>query len=1484
MARLLFRGSVVLAVLVLGMLGAEALAIPASHEAAQPATDVCGTIGSDTAWTAAASPYVVTCDVTVSSGVTLTVEPGVVVKFIDASMTLLVEGTLLADGTETDLIYFTSYADDVGGDTNGDGSASLPAPGQWDAIRFSANSTGNLLDHAVVRYGGSGNQPNIYSATSSLTIRNSTISNSARWGMYLDNVLLSEISNANFLDNAAEAVLAQDPNINGISTSLAGSTASGNSHNGLVVYTGNLDGTVTWDGAELFPFIVRNSLTINAGAQLILTAGTVVKFDWTGDRIWVHGTLFANGTETDQVFFTSLADDTVGGDTNNDADASSPAPGNWTSLHFTGTSTGNLLDHAVVRYGGKWGAPNIHSDSASLSIRNSTIAYSGGRGIYLENAIPNEISNTNFLDNATEAVYANNLNNNGDSTNLAGSTASGNSVNGLVVVGNLSGEPVWQSGEVFPIIVRGSLTINEPAHLTLTPGTIVKLESWSNNIWVHGTLTAGGTETEKIIFTSLVDDSVGGDTNGDRGASSPGPGNWSSIRFMGGSTGSLLDHTAVRYGAGSNSEIVYIATSAITVTNSTIAHSGDRAMYLDGGAPLIKDNTISDASIGIRVTNGCTATLQGNLIINNSSHGVLSEGGSTPTLRANSFAGNGSYGVLNIDPAVWVDARGNWWNSASGPYHPTLNPGGTGDAASDYVLFSPWLHAPPVDGVPPEELNVALGGPTAASPGEMVSYAAGYANWSSTTVEDAVLVLTLPQVATYVDSPGGGIYWPSRHEVFWRLGDLAPQAEGLFVVQARFLWGLPTGASNLATARLGSTNLDSGGLDVQPYLDYVPQVVTTRTPLTPGELLAERQAYPTLDAFCDEAEAEGMYFGLAQRLEWSDGLTTTEVIFVRPDEDRVTVIRREGEEVYSSLYNRGTYTIKHAYGGVALDLRTNDMSLFGDWDPTGGGQVSSLDGPPVDTLPSKRFLNCLTLKLPKDVLSRIGHLAEEIAQGKDCWNCVYETYHDCYGCAYQLGLEHDKDEEARDTMWQCGYDLGNFPDLYQCTEDYFTKGWGLGTPVYWFLGVKDFCNVTFCDPATGEYKTRGLWEYTPCRSWAYCKEGLRSEGGGCQLKDDICGIPQSRLQSARAGQPQQNTCATSESTVTPARDPNAKYGPIGDVLPGQVLTYTLECENVGEGTAYGVYIADELSEELDAETVAVHGGGERLQGTGLLVWDIGELAPKGEPGSTATVSFTVRLKDDLPSGTVIANDATVYFPSVPEETPTNAVVNVVQPLVARPQALETEAGQPLAITLEGVDAAGSPLTYTVVDEPLYGELTGVAPTLVYTAMTTFTGLDRFTFQVDNGITTSRAAEVTIRVHPWSGDTTPPEVVWTEPQDGEVIVELNASPVFTDAYGPAYGPFVIAGFSEAISAATVTTDTVQLEDEDGKHISGTVAYGGTLDEAWMVLRSPLAAATRYTATVGQSVTDLMGNPLAADYTWNFGTFRHGIYLPLVLKGW
>jgi hypothetical protein len=122
------------------------------------ATNVSGPITSDTTWTIAGSPYIVTGNVLVGNGVALTIEPGVTVKF-DSDKSLQIDGTLIAIGTSDNRITFTS-------------NEPTPAPGDWGYILFSDASTdalydasdnyisGSILEHCIVEYAGGVNVTN----------------------------------------------------------------------------------------------------------------------------------------------------------------------------------------------------------------------------------------------------------------------------------------------------------------------------------------------------------------------------------------------------------------------------------------------------------------------------------------------------------------------------------------------------------------------------------------------------------------------------------------------------------------------------------------------------------------------------------------------------------------------------------------------------------------------------------------------------------------------------------------------------------------------------------------------------------------------------------------------------------------------------------------------------------------------------------------------------------------------------------------------------------------------------------------------------------------------------------------------------------------------------------------------------------------------------------------------------------------------------
>jgi len=100
--------------------------------------------------------YLMLDGITVPAGLSLTIQPGIVIKAYSGYHNFRIEGTFIADGTPTDKITFTSYRDDNNGnpaDTNKDGSQTSPNLADWGGILFAPDSDpASVLDNCVIKY------------------------------------------------------------------------------------------------------------------------------------------------------------------------------------------------------------------------------------------------------------------------------------------------------------------------------------------------------------------------------------------------------------------------------------------------------------------------------------------------------------------------------------------------------------------------------------------------------------------------------------------------------------------------------------------------------------------------------------------------------------------------------------------------------------------------------------------------------------------------------------------------------------------------------------------------------------------------------------------------------------------------------------------------------------------------------------------------------------------------------------------------------------------------------------------------------------------------------------------------------------------------------------------------------------------------------------------------------------------------------------
>jgi parallel beta-helix repeat protein len=617
----------------LAMIVFTALFLAPWHAAMSDNTDVSGYISSDTTWDLAGSPYIVSGFVIVIQGATLTIQPGVEVKFnptgsLNIGSASSTAGTLVANGTEGNEILFTA-----------NDSAS-----PWSGIDFTSFATNDSsLTHAVIEKGGSSGY--LVSVNgSNPTIQNCTLRNSSGDGLRLSGDARPALASNTYENNDGYPI-----NVNSAhSISVVDDTSA---------FTDNADDRIRYAGGYITenirivdpgtPYFVDISVSLRVYNNAVLTIDPGVELQFNPDTSLnighiTTGTLVANGTEGNEILFTAN-------------DSASP----WSGIDFTSFVTNDSsLTYAVIENGGSSGFL-VSVNGNNPTIKNCTLRNSARDGLKLYKAWPALASNTYENNNGypINVDYGHSISAVDDT-----STFTGNTDNRIRYDGGSITVDTSVANPGIPYFVDATVRVDNNAVLTIDPGVELQFDS-DTNLYIGfidpGKLMAQGTDDANIIFTS--------------GQASPAPGDWRGLYFSDkADDDSIIGHAVVEYGGSttnSNDGNISVYNSSPTIESCAIRHSITHGINLRGSSaiPNLSCNTITANDVGIHI-----------------------DGNANPQIHDNDIRGNTTYGVQNENSSVVVVAEKNYWGDADGPGGAGL---GSGDAVSQNVDYDPFLTA-----------------------------------------------------------------------------------------------------------------------------------------------------------------------------------------------------------------------------------------------------------------------------------------------------------------------------------------------------------------------------------------------------------------------------------------------------------------------------------------------------------------------------------------------------------------------------------------------------------------------------------------------------------------------------------------------------------------------------------------------------------------------------------------------------------------------
>jgi hypothetical protein len=351
------------------------LILPWSHLIA--ATNVSGVIATDTTWTKANSPYIVTGTITVQGAdgadgiTTLTIEAGVEVRFnrpyyIQVGAKTGVAGALKAEGTAGAPILFTS-------------NMANPAPGDWSGVRIikTSDEVQTIFQHCIFEYADTTIRVEdaapvlincifkdgrsydlLFAGTTSGSVEHCVINKGVNY--QVDGDVGFSGNTFNYDNNFPIRV--SPNNVHSIANDNVFNGIDADSH--LLVSGNRLTKDAIWTAS--IPYVLRHDMTIQGTdgsdgiTTLTIEPGAEVRvnknlFIQIGASTGASGALKAEGTAESPILFKSNMPD--------------PEPGDWHGIRILATADDDqtILQHCTFEHAGKWG----YNPSGTVAIHNA---------------------------------------------------------------------------------------------------------------------------------------------------------------------------------------------------------------------------------------------------------------------------------------------------------------------------------------------------------------------------------------------------------------------------------------------------------------------------------------------------------------------------------------------------------------------------------------------------------------------------------------------------------------------------------------------------------------------------------------------------------------------------------------------------------------------------------------------------------------------------------------------------------------------------------------------------------------------------------------------------------------------------------------------------------------------------------------------------------------------------------------------------------